>query len=171
MMDSKKQPIDWITKAKGFAILGVVAVHTIQRFTVSKWVTEIFGAGMYCVSLFFIISAFLSFKSFDEKQQINSAKSYFKYLGHKIVRLIPVLYIALLWNTINYSFAIGHVPDLEDVVWKKVLYSAFFVNGFSYQYFNSWMTWYIGVLVIFIAIAPLLYRLINTLKKPLFFLQ
>lgn len=169
-MISEKQTIDWIDKAKGFAILGVVAVHTVQRFLLPKGITEVAGAGMYCVSLFFIISAFLTFKSFDGRGQLEwTARNYAKYLGHKIVRLMPVLYLALIWDLVNYTIAIGHLPGLNDRIWADVLFSALFINGFSYNHFNIYATWYIGVLVIFYIFAPLLHRYINSIKKGIIF--
>lgn len=164
-MTSGSQTIDWIEKSKGFAILGVIAVHTIQHFTLSKGLTEFAGSGMYCVSLFLIISAYLTFNSFERKKNVWTVKTYLKYLGHKITRLVPVLYLALLWNIINYSIAIGHVPYIYDDIWRKVLFSGLFINGFTYRYFSVWATWYIGILVIFYIIAPFLYQFINTAKK------
>lgn len=169
-MTSEKQTIGWIDKAKGFAILGVVAVHTVQHFNLSKGITEIAGAGMYCVSLFFIISAFLTFKSFDGRGQLAwTVRNYAKYLGHKIVRLMPVLYIALLWHIVNYTIAIGHLPAHDDNIWTDLLFSALFINGFSYNHFNIYATWYIGILVIFYIFAPLLHRYINSIKKGIIF--
>ena len=53
-----KEKIDRISKAKGFAILGVVAVHTGQSFT-NSYISEIASGGQFCVQLFFVISAFL----------------------------------------------------------------------------------------------------------------
>ena len=125
-------------------------------------------AGRYGVQLFFILSAFLAFISLNNKP-VGCWKDYIKYLKRKILRLVPVLYIAILWNLTNYSITIGHIPPLTDDIWKKVLFSSLFINGFSYHYFNSWMTWYIGVYVIFIAIAPLLHRCINSLKRAILF--
>ena len=160
-----KQTIDWIEKSKGFAILGIVAVHTVQLFTLPVEVTDFVGSGMYSVSLFLIISAFLTFKSFEKKQIVWNTKSYLNYLGHKILRLMPVLYISMLWNIINYTIAIGHVPEIADEMWMKVFFSGLFINGFSHRYFSIWATWYIGILVIFYIVAPLLYRYINTMQR------
>lgn len=56
-METQNGRIDWISKAKGLAILGFVAVHTVQRFNIA-FVSSIAFAGSYCVQLFFIISDF-----------------------------------------------------------------------------------------------------------------
>lgn len=166
----ERETIDWISKAKGFAILGVVAVHATHEFNIHNGITRMADAGMYCVQLFFVISAFLVFRSLASKNVERwTIKDYFKFLFHKITRLVPVLYLAIIWNLILYFVSIGGIPGADDDVWKKALLPALFINGFSYEYFNPWMTWYVGVLVMFYAIAPLLYRYINSIKKSIVF--
>ena len=166
----RRENIDWIAKTKGFAILGIVAVHTVQQFDVHNGITRMADAGRYCVQLFFIISAFLIFRSLASRSVESwTIKDYLKFLFYKITRLIPVLYLAILWNLIMYFLSIGEIPSIADEVWKKALFPALFINGFSYEYFNPWMTWYIGVLVIFYAIAPLLFRFIDSAKKSIIF--
>lgn len=160
--------IEWISKAKGFAILAVVACHTVQQFAIQNGITRMADAGRYGVQLFFVISAILAYKSF-ESNKITGWKSYLRYLCKRLVRLIPVLYLAIIWNIINYCISAGQIPGIENEIWKKALYPALFINGFSYKYFNSWMTWYIGVYVMFVAIVPLLHRFINSAKKAIIF--
>ncbi len=154
--------------AKGFAILAVVACHTVQQFAIQNGITRMADAGRYGVQLFFAISAILAYKSF-ERNKITEWKSYWKYLCKRLVRLVPVLYLAILWNITNYCISAGQIPGIEDEIWKKALYPALFINGFSYKYFNSWMTWYIGVYVMFVAIVPLIHRFINSTKKAIVF--
>lgn len=160
---------DWISKAKGFGILGIVAVHTVQRFIVPTNLKSVAWAGMYCVQLFFIISAYLTFVSLDKHNQPWDLKSYLKYFGHKLVRLIPVLYIAVLWHVLMYAIQIGGVPGIDDSIWKKSFFALTFLNGFSYHYINPWINWYIGDLAIFHALAPKLFRWVNTSKKSVLF--
>lgn len=156
--------IDWISKAKGFGILGIVAVHTVQKFDIA-FVSSVAYAGMFCVQLFFIISAYLTFKSLDKKDEGWNIKSYFKYLLHKLFRLMPVLYTSCLWHLIMHCIEIHGIPNVGDSVWRKGLFAVTFLNGFSYHYINPWMNWYVGDLVIFLALAPLLKKLIDTPKK------
>lgn len=59
--------IAWISKAKGFGILGVLATHTAQVFPVPRG-GGVLLAGMYCVQLFFVLSAYLAFKSLDSNR-------------------------------------------------------------------------------------------------------
>jgi len=162
---------DWISKAKGFGILGVVAVHTIQRFSLSSHsLSNTATAGMYCVQLFFVISAYLTFISLDKNKRPLTIKGYLKYMGHRLVRLIPVLYTAVLWHVLmSYPIILGKVIENNSYVWKNTLFAVTFLNGFSYHYINPWVNWYIGTLVIFLAVAPFLFLWIDTVKKSVWF--
>ena len=164
-MDTKDR-LEWISKAKGFAILGIIAVHTIQRFNVAS-IASIAYSGMYCVQLFFIISAYLTFKSLEKNNDSWNSKKYFKYLFHRIIRLIPVLYTACLWHLIMHCIEIGKIPNIKDYIWPNGFFAITFLNGFSYHFINPWMNWYIGDLVIFLIIAPFLKKIINTTKKAI----
>ena len=163
-METQNKRIDWISKAKGFGILGIVAVHTLQRFNIA-FVSSIVFAGNYCVQLFFIISAYLSFKSLEKNKGRWNWKAYLKYLLHKIIRLVPVLYTAVAWHFAMRCIEIGGIPGIHDTVWRKVFFAVTFLNGFSYNFINPWMNWYIGDLIVFIALAPLLKKIADTPKK------
>lgn len=158
------EKMKWISNAKGFGILGIVAVHTVQRFNFS-FISSIAFFGAYCVQLFFIISSYLTFLNLDNKNEEWTIKSYLKYFFHKIVRFIPVLYIATLWHAVMYCIEIGKIPEMKNEIWSKIFFSITFLNGFSYQFINPWMNWYIGTLVIFLAFAPLIKKIIDSPKK------
>lgn len=168
----KKEEIVWISKAKGLAILGVVAVHTVQQFNLTGTIAEIASAGMYGVSLFFIFSALFTFQLLDRMAVSKwTIKQYLRYFIHKTIRLLPILYIAIFWHLSQYFIALGRVPNFSDPIWQHALYAATLTNGFPSNHFNPWFNWYIGTLTIFIAIAPVIHRLINTsLRAVLFFL-
>ena len=162
---------DWISKAKGFGILGVVAVHTIQRFSISSHsLTNTATAGQYCVQLFFVISAYLTFVSLNKNNQPWTMRNYLKYYSHKLVRLVPILYTAVIWHVLmNYPLLFGEAIEHQSHIWKNVFFAMTFLNGFSYNFINPWVNWYIGDLVIFLVVAPLLFRWINTVKKSVWF--
>lgn len=162
--------LDWLDKAKGFAILGVVACHTVNQFTIKGTIANIAQAGMYGVSLFFIISSFLTYLSLDRNTPLWNFRSYFIYLLRKIIRLAPVLYIAILWHIIQYCISLGKIPELSDSIWCDTFFAATFTNSFSYHHFNPWCNWYIGTLVVFYIFAPLLHKYINTPSRSVIFL-
>lgn len=165
----KIRKTEWISKAKGFGILGVVAVHAVKNFTVPAGLRDVADAGMYCVPLFFVISAYLTFLSLEKQKTCWTVKGYLKFLGHKLVRLIPILYTAVLWHVLLYSVRLGRIPEIDSPVWKASFFAVTFLNGFSFRYINPWLNWYIGDLVIFWAIAPVLYQWINSPKKSVLF--
>ncbi len=169
MVSTKDNNIEWITKAKGLAIIGVVAVHTVEVFDIKGLIAEIADAGKYGVSLFFIISAYLTFMSFDKHPSRWTINTYFHYLLHKLWRLAPVLYIAVFWHLVQYFVALERIPDLTDEMWKNAFYAVTFTNGFSPSYFNPWFNWYIGTLVVFLLIAPFIHKWINNAMRAVWF--
>lgn len=146
------QKIDWISMAKGFGILEVIAVHTVHNFNLPSYVVSVADAGRYCVQLFFIISAYLTFRSFG-KYNITTYKDYFLFVIHKIVRFIPVLYIVSIYCFISYCVKNG-MPNFTDKIWLDLFFSVSFLNGFSVEHINPWINWYIGTFVIFILVTP-----------------
>lgn len=161
--------VDWISKAKGFGVLGIVIVHVAQRFNILHTIQNLAYAGMYCVQLFFIISVYLTFKSIEKQQEPLTGKRYIAFLAHKILRFIPILYTAVLWHYLMYAVHIRHLPNIKDSIYRNIFFGITFLNGFTYHYINPWANWYIGDLVIFIVLAPLLFKVINSAKKSIIF--
>ena len=163
-MESADKKIDWISKSKGFGILGIVAVHAVQRFGAGA-LTDLAIAGQYCVQLFFIISSYLAFKSLDKRGVPCDKKSFRKYFFHKLVRLAPVLYIAAFWHLIARCLEFGGLPPVTNSIWRDGFFAVTFLNGLSYHCVNPWGNWYVGTLVIFFALAPWLKKKIDSPKK------
>lgn len=169
--------INWISKAKGLAALGIVAVHAgietlgLNDLTgIGEWIYKLAASGMYCVQLFFVISAYLTFRSLDKKNEVKfTLKEYFKYLAKKIIRLAPILYIAVIWQLSIHFFSIKKIPNIDDHIWKDAFFAITFLNGFSYNHINPWGNWYLGILFQFFILAPLLKKVINTNKKSVIF--
>lgn len=162
-METKK--IDWIIKAKGVSILGVVAYHTAGLFDNFKF-SIIANSGVFCVQVFLIISAYLTFLSLEKNKEWNT-KKYFNYFFHKLLRLMPTLYLVCLFYFIQHCIVIKRFPASNDGIWLSSFFALTFLNGFSYNFINSFMNWYIGDLVIFYAIAPFIKKIIDTPKKSI----
>lgn len=145
-------------------MLGILAVHTTFQFQITYFYSVAL-AGQYCVPFFFAISAYLTFRSLDKTQDSWTVQSYFKYLFHKLIRFLPVLYIAVLWQFLAYCGEIGRIPAIHDDFWKNAFFAITFLNGFSYQHINPWGNWYVGVLWQFIILAPLIRRFVDSPKK------
>lgn len=126
------------------------------------------GIGDKGVQLFYIISAYLTFLSLNNKfaHKINGKSLFFWYIK-KIIRLIPIYYLALIVNCIFYGGNNYWLGSEQSIKWGNVLCHLLFIHGFFPHYIDSiiGVEWYLGILVIFYAIAPLLYKYIDTLKK------
>lgn len=169
-MENQKEEIEWISKAKGFAILGIVAVHAVARFNIGGIISNTAAQGMYCVQLFFVISAYLTFRSLDKNcSEKWTSKKYIHYILHKASRLLPVCAVMVLWQFIIYACSIGEIPDIKNSIYRKAFLAITFLNGFSYDFINPWGNWYLGILIQFLALSPLLHRLIDTPKKSAYF--
>ncbi len=102
------QKKNWISKARGGAIIGVVAVHTANLFDLPPLLYRGAACGMYCVVAFFIISGYLTFISLSRRPVINLS-GYKVYIIHKISRLIPVLYVTVFLRELIRLFFVDDV--------------------------------------------------------------
>ena len=158
---------------KGIAILAVLMVHSG-----GGRLPSIFGAigdaGRYGVQLFFIISAFLAFKSFS--RYINDNVSYVSlsanWIIKKIVRLIPVYFLAILLYLLIQGGNEYWIGSLQKITIQNVLSHITFTFGLFPTFSNSiiGVEWYLGALVIFYLIVPILFKIINSLEKSFVFL-
>ena len=147
---------DWVDVLKGIAILGVVLIHSGGAH-----LPGVFGkigvSGLYGVQLFFMLSSFLLWNSLE-----NSGKQrYREYFKKKLFRLLPEYYICYILTNILLS---------RDISFFDILAHLSGVWGFIPVYHNNTMAeWYLGALIIFIAFAPALYRVIDTFEKSVVF--
>lgn len=162
--------VSWIDSLKGIALLGVIMIHSggAELPSVLGKVGKIGNSG---VQMFFIISAYLSFVSYSRyiQHEDSNIKSNLCWSLKKHIRIIPLYYLALVIYTLKGGAAywygsIGHIT-----MWN-VLSHIFFVNGFIPHHTNSILgvEWYLGVLVLFYYITPLLYKMINSLEKAVY---
>lgn len=143
----------WFDIFKGMAILGVVAVHYAQQFSfeIYSGLKSVFISGQYMVQMFFIISGYFAFYSISEHGDCGVS-----FLLRKLLSLLPVCYVAYLIR-IFYFAASGHRIAFFDVVCAFT-----FTNGVSPHYINSIGGWYVGTLVLFFAIVPILHKIVTT---------
>ncbi len=147
--------IDWIDSFKGIAIIGVVFIHS-GAANLPGLLGRIGGAGAFGVQVFFLISAMLTWYSMDKKYP-----GYFKWIKSKMIRLMPEYYIAFI-------AALFISQDKHSPV--DVLLHVSGLWGLSPVYSNTLIAeWYLGALILFYLIAPLLHRIFNSLGRALFF--
>ncbi len=158
----------WIDALKGVAMCGVVMIHS-GGDKLPSVLGKIGAAGKYGVQIFFLISAYLAFVSYDSlrKDGATTRKDIVKWVAKRFVRLIPLYYLAVVgWLLYvgGHSYWLGTVGEVTG--WN-ILSHLLFLHGLSPYHANSivGVEWYLGVLAIFYILVPLLHRLINSLEK------
>ena len=166
MTEHGNDKVSWISETKGFGTLGIVATHSLICFE-PPFFLSVINAGRFCVQLFFILSAYLTFLSLDKNGIPQDFREYLKYLLLKIARLFPLMFIMVLWRFALRCLETKAVPGLYDSIWLDSFFAITFLNGFSYSHINPWGNWYAGILVMFYVLAPALKRFANTSKKTI----
>ena len=123
MINKDSGRYSYIDGLKGFAILGIVMTHT-KGEAIPVCVGKIAYFGMYGVQMFFLISAFLTWKSLDNHKTATN-KSLLWWYEKKLVAVAPQYYLALF-----IAFLIGGEKHSA----FDLLTHIFFVNGFIPEY-------------------------------------
>lgn len=149
----EKRNIGYIDALKGLAILGVTMVHT-GGSSLPGIFGRIGSSGARGVQLFFLISGMLAFSSlanFFPKRDEISFFNIFTWYRKKIIRLIPMYYLAIICSMLTRSWSTYWLGNEGHVTIKNLLAHIFFVHGLFPHYTDSILgvDWYLGVLVIF----------------------
>lgn len=152
---------------KGISILGVILVHSsINTITYyGKWV-KVMGATW--TVMFLIITSFLSFRSY-ERSVVLGETSNVKWMLRKVIRIIPLYYLFILLRVITGKELLGFWGSSQATA-GNVIAHLLFINNFYPFYSNSLIgvEWYIGVIVFFWIITPLVWKVFNNGAKALF---
>lgn len=167
---------EWVDSLKGSAMCGVLLIHSGAN-SLSGVIGKIGTMGQHGVQLFFVISAYLTFASLartyantNKENNFNTIKKWWK---NKILKLIPVYYIALLLYLIfmgeGESYWLGSEGGITVF---NVIAHLLLLHGLNPYYINSILgiEWYIGDLFLFYIVAPYLYKKIDNLEKSICFL-
>jgi len=165
-VDNKK--IWWIDFLKGIAILMVICVHVgtmlVGVANLNSFVGIIIEQGAKGVQIFFIISAITTFYSFDKKIKIEKF-SYINFLIKKLNRLAP------LWILVSLAWFVIYAIFKKELLIENLIIHIFFLNGVFPLFINSLVSggWFVGTLVLFYLIAPILYKYIKSTNQSLIF--
>lgn len=154
----------WIDSLKGISILLVLLPHCGLNYLPGK-IGQLCGFGQFGIIPFFIISSYLAFTSYS--RFLSRGEPWRKWFIHKVIRLIPLYYLALIPAIIyggdSYWLNGGKI-SLFNILTHLTLTHGLFPN-----YCNSILgvEWYIGVLAIFYFFVPLFFKFIDTFEKSI----
>lgn len=157
----------WIDYFKGIAILGIIMVHFGVKEIDNKYFSFLVYHAAKGVYIFILISAFLAYRSLDKKK-VNGIKETVKWFGQKIIRLIPLYYLAIvIYLVLEGTGGRWWLGSVQKVTVQNIISHFLFLHGFNPYHCNSiiGVEWYIGVLFLLYLIIPILYRFINNLHR------
>lgn len=147
---------------KGVAIWLVIFVHSRQKFdNLYPWL-KIFDIGQMGCQMFFVISGFSVMLSYS--RMIKQSHCVQKFYKKRILTIIPgwytMIFITYILNTISLALSgntIGFATNRQPL---SILCNLLLLHGLLPFCNNNVAAggWYIGTLVIFYLITPLLYR-------------
>jgi len=146
--------IDFIDSLRGWAILGVIAVHSFQVSgdkNSSNFIITAAKNGGFGVWLFFIVSAFTIFLTLDKKRDFPKLMIIKDFFIKRFLRIAPMYYLAIFYYTILGILTYNQISA------TNILSNFFFVHGFSLQTMNDLVPggWSITVEMTFYAIIHL----------------
>ncbi|SEK45988.1 Peptidoglycan/LPS O-acetylase OafA/YrhL, contains acyltransferase and SGNH-hydrolase domains [Pseudobutyrivibrio ruminis] len=162
---------DYIDAIKGWAILGVIMVHS-GLWGTGKAATFA-GSGASMCQMFFLVSSFLIYGSYDrfvKKHNYNyKAKDVLSWELKKIVRLIPLWYLSLIVHLLAKGYNLYWLGSQGKVSVWNILTHILFIHGFNPYYIDSMLgvDWYVGDIAILIFLSPLIYMLIKSVSQSL----
>ncbi len=154
-----KKSIDSIDFFKGVAILLVVLVHSIQRFSVPYWVTVVPSIGQLGCQVFFVLSSFSLCLGYSDK-----VIKYFDFFKRRISKMIIGYWSMILFYLfVNLFFAIRDNEPIHTYLLNPgLLFNFLFLHGFSpnKSIVNGIVRggWFVGTITILYMLFPLLLK-------------
>lgn len=156
--------LTWIDSLKGIAVCAIVWVHT-GGGSLGNILDPLGRAGAYWVEMFFILTVYLACRSLKAKLSSRSSVWFLQRLWKltPLYYLMLLLYIAVVPQGANIWLGTSvSRPDKMNIIMH-----ALYLHSFFPYYANSimWVEWYLGVMVIYIAVLPSLFKCIRHSKE------
>jgi peptidoglycan/LPS O-acetylase OafA/YrhL len=165
------QKLAFIDALRGYAILGVVLVHSSQHIAAaSPALQKLMSLGAYGVELFYIASALTLSLSWEYRH----AKETFpirNFFVRRFFRIAPMFYIAIIFYVFLYGLSSRYWAP-NGVQWWCIPLTALFLHGFNPETMNSVVPggWSIAVEMNFYLMLPLILYYLTTSKSRVIFL-
>jgi peptidoglycan/LPS O-acetylase OafA/YrhL len=166
----------YIDALRGWAILGVIMVHSWQAGSASyipPQLNNILVRGSAGVQLFFFISAFTLFLSANAKY---GTEQHFtgNFFIRRFFRIAPMYYLAIIYFLWQDGFGPRHsLGDAPGITVENIIGNVLFLHGFNPTWLNSTVPggWSVAVEMLFYLFVPVLFHKIkNTQQAAVFFI-
>lgn len=172
----------YINFLKGIAIFGVILVHSPQKIVgLDSLIKELLHFGAFGCQLFFVISGYLSVLSWNRiiGQSKNRSDVIFKFYRRRFLSIGPIYFLFIIfYQILAYLISYFKLPEFYPISTDSLSVIANFLllQGLDFENFNTVVPggWFIGTIVLFYIIFPLLYKchlklcLYNNKFSPLF---
>ncbi len=160
--------LQFIDALRGVAILMVVAAHAAEVTQIGGITGKVAHFGAYGVQLFFVISAFTIFISY-EKSVVRECSPVRNFFIRRLCRIVPVYWAGIVLYTLIYGAASrGWTPAPEP--WHFVVHTLLLNNLFpTTQSSVVPGGWSIGCEVLFYLTVPLWFRFVRTRRAAVLF--
>lgn len=161
---------DFIDALRGYAILGVLLVHSSESVApISAALRLLMSGGARGVQLFYIASALTLSMSweFRRSHETSPVRNFFL---RRFFRIAPMFYVAIVFYVFLYGFSPRYWAP-NGIEWWFVPLTALFLHGFHPETITSVVPggWSIAVEMNFYLILPFLLRHLTTTRSLVIF--
>lgn len=163
--------VEALDSARGWAILGVIAIHVSQAAPLSHGILQSLAInGDMGVELFYVLSAF-SLTMMLHTRAMAGQHSLLGYFIRRIFRIAPMFWFALVLATLVF-FGKTTFWSPNGIGIADVALTALFLHGIHPESVNSVIPggWSVAVEVMFYLILPVLYTYARTIASALMWL-
>ena len=159
--------MQFLDTCRALAVIYVVFFHTIGIWNLEypDSIKRFVQFGGSAVMLFFVVSGFSLCHTM--RKHLDTSVPILSYASARFFRIAPLYYLLLIITILRdyYLRDIVHSPE-------KIVYSSFLIFNFSPEYAKGivWASWTVGVEVLFYALFPFLFKVLDTLTKKVNFL-
>jgi peptidoglycan/LPS O-acetylase OafA/YrhL len=161
---------DYLDAIRGFAIIGVMMVHSNQHgLPIEGVFKSIVNNGSYGVQLFFVASAFTLFLSHESRKENSSANFFIR----RFFRIAPMFYLGVIYYLWQDGFGPRYFLGNQKIITtENILSTLTFTNSFNPYWINSIVPggWSIAIEFLFYGSLPfLLFKVIKNLNSAFLF--
>lgn len=168
MKNIETEKYDYIDAIRGFAILGVVLVHSSQWIVpASDILYKIASEGARGVQLFYIASALTLFLSMESRKEIEE-RPILSFFIRRFFRIAPAFYLSIIIYTIHHGMSARYWAP-NGLKWWYVPLTASFLHGWHPETITSVVPggWSIAIEMTFYLFVPYFFIKLNSIKTTL----